>query len=195
MIQGRNNMQMLDVLKRLQELDANNPNIVKESQPVEECGPMGMMAPEPKTPATINITAGSGEELGSMLNAIMQLAGVHKVEPEHLGAEPPPAVVTTEPASGVGPMSADNDEMRSMIAAVDKLNPEKSDDEEETDESTYDNSPDEEVEGPNAFTDHGDLDKNPAGGGNTNDITPRSTFQPTATYESLMAEYKAFIGE
>jgi hypothetical protein len=72
-----------------------------------------------KDSATINITAGDGEELGNMLAAIMQLAGVHKVEPGHLGAEPPPATVTAEPVTAVGPSSA-GDEMRSVI---DKLNP------------------------------------------------------------------------
>ena len=37
-----NNMQMIDVLKRLAELDAKNSTIIKESA-VEECSPMGMM--------------------------------------------------------------------------------------------------------------------------------------------------------
>ena len=45
-------MQMIDVLKRLAELDANNPNIIKESLAVEECGPMGMMGSAPSAPST-----------------------------------------------------------------------------------------------------------------------------------------------
>ena len=71
---------MIDVLKRLAELDANNSNVVYETK-VSECGPMAMggmempVVEEPKTPATLNITAGDGEELGNMLAAIMQLAG------------------------------------------------------------------------------------------------------------------------
>lgn len=96
---------MIDVMKRLAELDATNPNIVKESQqPVEECGMMPME--KPHTPATMNITANSGEELGDMLSALMQLAGVHKVGDEHMGAEPAPTAMTSEP---------------SMRAVIDKL--------------------------------------------------------------------------
>lgn len=192
---------MIDVLKRLAELDANNPNIIKESQAVEECGPMGMMSsPEaPKTPATINITAGSGEELSGMLAAIMKLAGVEKVGDEHMGVEHEPAIMTAEPSVGVMPSAGDD--MRSVL---DKLNPEDS--EEETDEGIadrmFDNSPDEEVEGPNAFTDHGDLDKNPAMGGDTaknHDTRSRVRNQPTATMEEITAnlfdEYKQFMTE
>jgi hypothetical protein len=121
-----NNMHMIDVLKRLAELDAKNPNIVKESTQVEECGMGGMMpemgmsmAPEkPSMPASINMTAGSGDELSNMLATIMQLAGQNKP----VSAAPPldnapSAPGTLEPANG--PMSqADN--MRSVI---DKLNP------------------------------------------------------------------------
>ena len=201
-------MQMIDVLKRLAELDATNPNVVpakttiKESA-IEECGPMGMMAPEPKTPATINITAGDGEELGNMLAAIMQLAGVHKVEPEHLGVEPEPAAITAEPAMSATPTAGDD-----MRAVLDKLHPEtdgeeEEGDEEETDESAvnrpFDNSPEEEDEGYDAFTDHGDMAKNPAMGGDTaknHDTRSRVRNQPTATMEEqLMAEYKQFIAE
>ena len=88
---------MIDVMKRLAELDATNPNIVKESQqPVEECGMMPME--KPHTPATMNITANSGEELGDMLSALMQLAGVHKVGDEHMGTEPKPTTMTAEPS-------------------------------------------------------------------------------------------------
>ena len=48
---------MIDVLKRLAELDSQNPNIVKENLGLDECGPMGMMSgmEKPSTPATINI--------------------------------------------------------------------------------------------------------------------------------------------
>ena len=69
-------MQMIDVLKRIAELDAQNPNIVKESTQVDECGimpEMGMMenvdlkaAPKPVTtePAGTNskstVAANSG---------------------------------------------------------------------------------------------------------------------------------------
>jgi hypothetical protein len=35
-------MQMIDVMKRLAELDSKNPNVVKESTAIEECGMMPM---------------------------------------------------------------------------------------------------------------------------------------------------------
>jgi len=117
-------MQMIDVLQRLAELDSKNPNVVYESATVAECGPEGMMSSEPKTPATLNITAGSGEELGDMLNAIMQLAGLNKVTPDHLGSEHEPSQLTTDPVIGVGPAHDDKGDMRSMMNVVDKLNPE-----------------------------------------------------------------------
>ena len=117
---------MIDVLKRLAELDAKNPNIVKESTQVEECGMMPGMVPEmgmdiapekPSMPASINMTAGSGDELSNMLATIMQLAGQNKP----VSAAPPldnapPAPGTLEPANG----GSAADSMRSVI---DKLNP------------------------------------------------------------------------
>lgn len=126
------NMQMIDVLKRLAELDAQNPNIIKESTQVEECGmvpEMGldMMPPmetKPSQPASINMTAGSGEELGDLLTTIMSLAGVAKQ-----GNDSPVPPVSSEPAAqtlepATGPESP-ADTMRSVI---DKLNPMDGDD-------------------------------------------------------------------
>jgi hypothetical protein len=119
-------MQMIDVMKRLAELDAQNPNIIKESTQVEECGMMPGMVPEmgmniapekPSMPASINMTAGSGDELSNMLATIMQLAGQNKP----VSAAPPldntpPAPGTLEPAGA--PSAAD-----SMRSVIDKLNP------------------------------------------------------------------------
>jgi hypothetical protein len=127
-----NNMQMIDVLKRLAELDADNPNIVKEGLQVEECGMMPEMMPgmgmdiapeKPSMPASINMSAGSGDELSNMLATIMQLAGQNKpvsASPPLDNAPPAPGVL--EPVGGGSP--ADN--MRSVI---DKLNPMGGDDE------------------------------------------------------------------
>ena len=118
------NMQMIDVLKRLAELDSTNPNVIKENLQVEECGmmpEMGMgmdITPEkPSMPASINMTAGSGDELSNMLATIMQLAGQNKP----VSAAPPvdnapPAAGILEPTTGDSPA----DTMRSVI---DKLNP------------------------------------------------------------------------
>lgn len=123
-----NNMQMIDVLKRLAELDAKNPNIVKESTQVEECGMMPGMVPEmgmdiapekPSMPASINMSAGSGDELSNMLATIMQLAGQKSADTVPAGPaldNTPPAAGTLEPANG----GSAADSMRSVI---DKLNP------------------------------------------------------------------------
>jgi len=186
---------MIDVLKRLAELDAKNPNVktvIKESADVAECGPMGMMSSEPKTPATINITAGDGEQLGSMLAALMQLAGVHKVGDEHMGSATPATIMTSPSPMGHG--TSAGDDMRSVI---DKLNPE---DEEATDEGQYDTSPndptdippyDEEGLGPNHH------ENQPQSGSVPKDheMRPRDRNQPVATFENLMAEYKKFVTE
>jgi hypothetical protein len=200
-------MQMIDVLKKLAELDAQNPNIVKEDSNLEECGPMGMMdASQPHTPASINITAGSGEELGDMLKTIMSLAGVHKVEPEHLGAEMPPAVVTAEPVMGVDAghdqEGSAGDIMRSMM---DKMNPADDGEEieidggdKETDEGAeqmYNNSPADPTDTPEFDSNEFAYQPN-SGDGNGENGKKRTMAQPTATMEQqLMAEYKQFIGE
>jgi len=195
---------MIDVLKRLAELDASNPNIVKESmtpKDMEECGD-DMMANEPSQsngPVSVNISANSGEELGDMLSAIMQLAGVHKVGDEHMGVEPPASVLTAEPN-----MHKDAHGVDDMRAVLDQMNGASG--EEETDESAASDETDSYgIPGvdttpanphkqlpfdPNEFsqnTNDGDGDR--ANG------HPRLTTQPTATYESLMAEYKKFVTE
>jgi len=109
-------MQMINVLKRLAELDAQNPNIVKESQQVDECGMMGSMPSAPHTPASINMTAGSGPELSSMLRDIMSLAGL---QGSQTGGHDDVEILTTEPEVQQEPGNA-TDAMRSVI---DKLNP------------------------------------------------------------------------
>jgi hypothetical protein len=121
-----NNMQMIDVMKRLAALDSQNPNIVKESAQVDECGMMPGMVPEmgmdmapekPSMPASINMTAGSGDELSNMLATIMQLAGQNKpvsASPALDNSPTPPGIL--EPTNG----GSAADSMRSVI---DKLNP------------------------------------------------------------------------
>ena len=197
---------MIDVLKRLAELDDQNPNIVKESidgAELAECGgPMSTMVnpSQPQMPASINVTAGSGQEVSDMLSAIMKLAGIEKVEPHHLGAEPEVATLTAEPVSAVGPSATAGDEMRSVMDKLNGADGEEdgeelsSDDEsndEETDEGQYDNSPaDAEPTEPfdsNEFAHQ----ENPQGAGKG-----RGTVQPNATtFEGLMSEYLAFIAE
>ena len=208
---------MIDVMKRLAELDANNLNIVKENTNIEECGMMPMPGmggmDRPSTPASLNVTAGSGEELGNMLAQIMALAGVHKVEPAHLGIEPEPMSLTAEPGMGGAPGAApggDTDDMRSMISAVDKLNPETDDaeggdeegedDREETDEEADEFG----VPGGSSSPSNPNKQKpfdtmsnqeNQPGSGQTSNGEKRQSNLPTATFENLMKEYQAYIGE
>jgi hypothetical protein len=183
-------MQMIDVLKRLAELDAQNPNIIKESVDLEECGPMGMMGMDrPSTPATINMTAASGSELTGMLKDIMQLAGMHQVEPSHLGIEQEPMALTAEPMASVEPMQGDSD-AEVMRSVIDRMHP---DDEEETDEGMYDNSPNDPRDVPEFDSEEFAHHENQPGAG-----FGRRTNQPNANptaYESLMAEYKNFVAE
>jgi hypothetical protein len=209
-----NNMQMIDVLKRLAELDSNNPNIIKESTEVAECGMMGMGVPEaPKTPATINITASDGEELGSMLAAIMQLAGVQKVEPEQLGVQSEPMKLTAEPSMG-GLEGGSPDDMRNVI---DKLNPMDGDDDVSKSHGDLDNDGDHDMDdhdqektreeydnSPSDPTKRNPYPKNSVGTPGTQDAAGNPGVgdrndgrQPKAfpTFESLMSEYREFVSE
>lgn len=98
------------------------------AESLQEC--MDSMS-QPRTPASINMTAASGEELSGMLRDIMQLAGRPMQEP--MGSNEPVAggdgiaVVDVEPAGEPEPeMGGDQPSiMRSML---DKLNPETDDD-------------------------------------------------------------------
>lgn len=180
---------MIDVMKRLAEIDAKHT--AAKPKTLSECGVMPEMVGGGNTPASISITAGNGQELSGMLKDIMSLAGVHKVEPEHMGAEAPAAVMSTTPAIAVG--TSDGEDMRSVM---DKLNPEMGDEqgEEETDEE-YDNTPndptdvqpyDKEGVGPNNH-------ENPMGAakGRGNLNNPRAA----SMEESLMADYQNFVSE
>lgn len=202
-------MQMIDLMKRLAELDAQNPNMVKEqavAESLEECGMMGGMSSQPHSPASINMTAATGEELSGMLKDIMQLAGRTMQDPmdvpDEIGGEEPlggadgVAVVDVEPSPEVGADSHGPSIMRSML---DKLNPDDdmgdelddTDDEEKTDEM-YDNSPDEKIAGYDAAVPSGnDLHKEkrqyPA--------TQPGDNPMAATFEGLMFEYRKFVSE
>jgi hypothetical protein len=175
-------------------------------------------------PASINMTAGSGEELSDMLATIMQLAGVKQhsaEEPMPMGDEPAIAL-TAEPEMG-GDATSD---MRSMI---DKLNPMDGDDqgpdqggddvsvahgdvdndgdhdmddhnaekdEKETDEGQYDNSPSDPRKPPPFGANDFAHQENQQGAGNTSSGQARQDNMPTATMEQqLMADYKKFISE
>jgi len=123
-------MQMIDVLKRLAELDSSNPRVEKTMMPeqslatvtnidgesqLNECGPMGMggMMP-PHSPASFSVTANSGEELGSLLKDIVSLAGIKQsnISPEMHKEIEISAPHRVEPA----------DDMSNMIGMIDKMN-------------------------------------------------------------------------
>lgn len=211
-------MQMIDVLKRLAELDAGNPNVenkmgdveslvtvsnvdgevakINENiESVEECGP-GMAGPgmAPRTPASINMTASSGDELAGMLRDIMSLAGVNKDSSDtdkHIELSPVHAV---EP---------DND-MMSTIKMIDSMNaPEEMemdvdpDDEpnEGMDDRYYDNSPEEEIEA----HDYGDKQVDPKPQGlkqrvGDNPYKPASESIDSLA-DRLLSEFHEFISE
>ena len=135
---------MIDVLKRLAELDSENPNVATPTmkseqslatvsniagdtitESITECGPMGMMGDmgSPRTPASfsINATAADGAEVSSMLRDIMNLAGVKPVAdlPAFGGKE-----IELEPAHSLElePAQSAGDEMGNLIGMVDRMN-------------------------------------------------------------------------
>ncbi len=213
---------MIDVMKRLAELDSKNPSIVKENQQVEECGimpEMGMMGgmPErPPMPASINMTAGSGDELSDMLATIMQLAGRKAPGAEEPMSAEPALALTAEPEMDAGDPTSD---MRSII---DKLNPMDGDDqgpeqggddgvsaahgdidndgdhdmddhkaEKETDEGQYDNSPsDPRKPPPFGANDFAHKENQPGQGDRMDGNMPKATME-----QQLMSDYKKFVAE
>jgi len=202
---------MIDVMKRLAELDSRSPTL-RENQQVEECGimpemgMMGSMSERPPMPASINMTAGSGEELSNMLATIMQLAGVKQYgQEEPMGNEPPDGeVLALEPVNEPGDSTTD---MRSMI---DKLNPMNTDDhgddshgmgdERETDEERmYSNSGDNPTNVPpsskDAMVDSGIQNHDQSGPADAGDRMDGNMPKSFSTEDRLMAEYKEFVEE
>jgi hypothetical protein len=167
--------------------EGNTQQDVAESseQNLEECGMMDSMGSmsQPHTPASINMTAASGEELSGMLKDIMSLAGMNADSEMPVSTEP--AAQTLEP---VGP---EMDATTSMRSVIDKMNP--ADDEEDGEEKVdeWDNEPDTETAGYDSMTPSGnDLHKEkaqyPAAQPGDNAMTME---------QQLMAEYKKFINE
>jgi len=243
-------MQMLDVLKRLAELDEQNPQVYKDTpvlnneskdvdeekadegpeilkiksdqakakgeksfnvgnktfpvkegddEQVEECGMMPAMGGmgEHHTPASINISADSGDELSAMLRDIMTLAGRGQpdmdVTPDMPGQTPPPAEVDTDG----GDMDGDGTNiMRSMI---DKLHPgddSEGDVDNKDDMKEYDNTPadpnDKNQFDANKFAHQ----ENQPGQGDRMDGTQPKAYPTKEELEnSLFLEYKRFISE
>jgi hypothetical protein len=67
--------------------DENKLDLMKENtleNTTESCTPLDTTSITPKTPASINMTAASGQELSTMLKDLMSLAGVKNSEPEEM---------------------------------------------------------------------------------------------------------------
>jgi len=212
---------MIDVMKRLAELDSANPNIVKENA-VAECGIMpgigmemespSMVSDRPSTPATINMTAGSGEELGTLLKDIMSLAGMgaqHAEEP----------TVVAEPQT-LEPVIGDETPADTMRGVIDRLNPmdgeddgiagldrdhdgdhdmqdhEMEKDQEETDEGQYDNSP-ADPNKKNEFdaNEFARRENQPGQGDRMDGNMPKAYADMNEAVSDLFAQYKKFISE
>ena len=192
---------MIDVLKRLAELDAANPSrpehkvsddqhittTLSESAQVAECGMMPEMGDmgRPSTPASINMTAGSGGELGELIKAIATLAGQNRpAEMEPLSATP-----------AMGVASDDGIDMRAMI---DKLNPmDDEEDEKKAEEgAVYDNTPADPTDTNEFDAEEFAHHENPPGAakgrGNMNNPIANTMEE---IEQNLFADYKKFIGE
>lgn len=176
---------MIDVLKRLAELDAGNPNVinpqvVKESaDSLAECGGM---APTPSH-ASINITANSGEEVSGMIKSLMGLAGI---SPAHASVEQEPVTAIGVDVEGEPNMNS----MKDLINAIDSAEePEMAED---SMNRPYDNSPGEEI-GQDGVRQFGDI--------NSGDHRERQKGLPVAKpvdesiVDKLFREYREFVAE
>jgi len=195
---------MIDVLKRLAELDSANPNVIHEGQSrseLAECGmmPMPGMGGQSHTPASISMTASSGPELSGMLADIMKLAGVHQVEPAHLGIQPAHdhghddvEVISSDPIELDG-----GDETEIMRSMMDRMNGEMDGGnemgDEETDEGMYDNSPNSpEPEQSFDANQYAHQENQPGQGDRMDGNMPRAF---ATMEEKLMADWKQFMAE
>jgi hypothetical protein len=120
-------MQMIDVLKRLAELDeasppqpqvqmANDPALTVITEGVMMPAPEGTPAPAPQVPASfsLNASASSGSEVADMLTQIMNLAGVKTVGDKDINQPEKP--MTAEPM---------HSDIKSALQAVDGIEDEE----------------------------------------------------------------------
>ena len=169
---------------------------LKESAELAECGmmPMPGMGGQSHTPASISMTANSGPELSGMLADIMKLAGVHQVEPAHLGIQPAHdhghddvEVISSQPIELDG-----GDKTEIMRSMMDRMNGEIGDDE-ETAEGMYDNSPNSpEPEQSFDANQYAHQENQPGQGDRMDGNMPRAF---ATMEEKLMADWKQFVTE
>lgn len=221
-------MEMINVLKRLAELDAMTPNVktegakpdfldmdkdgnkhepmkkaIKDKEKnvdedeldessdalVDECGGMMSSTGQSHTPASINITAGSGEELTGMLKDIVKLAGVGDDT-----AHSDTAVLSPTPTLGIA--TTDGEAMRSVIDKLhDTDDMDSYDDEKQVEE--YDNTPG--SAHPENNYDADQLAYHPNTPGAANGRATMNNPRGVPTYEqietALYAEYQKYLSE
>ena len=186
---------MIDLMKRLAELDAKNLKVVKENQQVEECGvmPMGASMSSPRTPASIHITADSGSELSAMLRDIATLSGMRRHDDVD-SILPGNGSLEIVPLSGNGDLEpTDMDagppepSMRSML---DKLNPP-----DEKAEETIDSEPNPQTAGQVPGNQDPAGTPGAAQGRNqmNNPVATPMNRSENEVYENLKQEYQRFL--
>lgn len=214
---------MIDLMKRLAELDSKNPNM-SNSRKVDECGMMPEMGAmeRPSTPASLNVTAGSGEELGNVLKDIMSLAGVKPAGAEEPLSAEPALAIDVEPEQDMDPNSSMRSVMDLMnpeddeeggeevdgIAGLDQdhdgdhdmgdhdLETDDEEDDEEADEGQYDNSPANPIKPPmfepNRFAHQ---ENQPGQGDRMDGDRPKAYADMNEATKALFADYKKFVSE
>lgn len=158
---------------------------------VEECGPMGSAYTGPAS-LSINASAPDAGTITNMLHDLMSLAGVHKVEPEHMpGIDAKNMNVLVEPDKG--PV----DDIKSIKSMIDSMNDESAKEEVEL-EDNYDNTPSDPTEVPD------DIPRGYQPNLATADIKRGSTDAPRGRYyeetfegvkSQLLQDYQNFISE
>lgn len=160
---------------------------------IEECGMMGGAMPAPHTPASINVTANNGVELSGMLKDIMNLAGVHKVEPEHMpvdNPESPTKVISAPPMKATPSHGEDMKRLLSKMGFEDEMTVDE-DSMNASEEPKYNTSPDEKSKVGSPFP-GGEGDR---GANFGNALVGRVHKDEKTAFESLYAEYKEFVAE
>lgn len=203
---------MIDVLKRLADLDSANPRMNKVSESnmakediVDECGVMGGMGEmhhtpmTPPTPASINMTAGSADELGNLLKDIVSLAGMKSNVNEPMGDIP-----DGEPVGMLEPTAPEPSPVDSMRSVIDKLNPDDDDSEEPGDEEPgdeepvdeYDNTPSDPTSPPPFDSGNNAHQENQPGQGDRMDGNmPKGIPTLENVEKTLLSAYRKFIQE
>ena len=170
----------------MEDLDNNTLRyLAGVKQKIDESGIMGVAPVQSAVPASINVTAGSGEELSVMLKSLMSLAGVSPVTPSHMPVDDPkigPSTVISAPPMSQGP------DMKTLLAAMDKNDVEE-DSMNPDDQHDWDNSPNEEGKAVGNWPMDGDQDNNLSA--NKDKVVDRHE----VTAEGLFAAYEDFVAE